>query len=257
MAGYLLLSVKMKNILILNLMWVFTMGASAADPKVPVSGEKLKVRFSPMYKTFGRKSTTKVVVVSGPVDVEMRNGHVSGRRWIATCGKYRFKLTIQNSPKVKITVAQLVERLQKLPVSYMAACVAVSDEKEDGIAVYADLGGAAAHGGKAYINIVPGANALVIAHEAGHTLEQVAREADAKILDTWEAAIKLDKISISKYGDHVRHEDVGEFAQLYAVCFSAGREHLVTLEKLSPRRFALWERMLTGVNPKNQKPNTK
>jgi hypothetical protein len=226
----------------------FAVEAGGADQKAPAANQKLKERFKPLYKTFGDGSTTKIKVVSGPEEVEMRNGRVPGKCWIATSGKHRFKLTIQDSPKVKITVEQLVERLQKLPSPYMAACVAVSDEKEDGIAVYADLGGAAAHGGKGYINIVPGANALVIAHEAGHTLEQVAREADPEILDTWETAIKADKVSVSGYGDHVRHEDVGEFAQLYAVCLGAGSEHLATLKELSPQRFALWERMLKGPN---------
>ena len=34
---------------------------------------------------------------------------------------------------------QVVERLQKLPMPYMRACEVVSDETEDGIAVYANL----------------------------------------------------------------------------------------------------------------------
>jgi len=126
----------------------------------------------------------------------------------------------------------------------MRACQAVSDEGEDGIAIYADLGGASAHGGKRYINLVPRANALTIAHEAGHTLEQVFRESHPKILDEWEQAIKADKISVSDYGDHVRHEDLAEFAQVYAVCLDAGPEPLAALKKLSPRRFALWEKIL-------------
>jgi len=204
--------------------------------------EKLKVRFGPLYGKFGQASTTKIEVLSGPKDVKMRNGGVAGKQWMAKSGKHRFKLTIEDSTKVKLD--QLVERLQKLPGPYMRACAAVSDEGEDGIAIYANLGGASAHGGKGYINIVPGANALVIAHEAGHTLEQVAREADAKILDKWEEAIKTDKISVSNYGDHVRHEDLGEFAQVYAVCLDVGPEQLAELKKLSPARFALWEAIL-------------
>ncbi|NQT37143.1 MAG: hypothetical protein HQ581_06620, partial [Planctomycetes bacterium] len=100
------------------------------------------------------------------------------------------------------------------------------------------------HGGQGYINLVPHADALVIAHEAGHTLEQVARKSDPKLLDKWEKAIKADKISISDYGDHVRHEDLAEFAQVYAVCLGAGCEPLATLKKLSPARFALWEKIL-------------
>ena len=213
--------------------------AAAAEPKPE---QKLKTRFRPLYKTFGQGSTTKVKVVSGPEAVKMRNGRVAGKRWLATCGTHRFKLTIQDSTGAKLE--QLVARLQKIPGPYMRACVAVSDEGEDGIAIYAKLGGASAHGGKGYINLVPRANALTIAHEMGHTLEQVARESDPKILDKWEEAIKADKISVSAYGDHVRHEDLAEFAQVYAVCLDAGTEHLSALKKLSPARFALWEKIL-------------
>jgi len=206
--------------------------------------KKLVDHFSALFGKFGQNSTTKVKIVSGPKDVKMRNGGVPGKQWIATCGKFRFKLTIQLSTKVK--VEQLVQILQKLPMPYMRACEVVSDETEDGIAIYANLGGAAAHGGKSYINLVPRANALVIAHEAGHTLEQAARESDPKILDKWEEAIKADKVSVSKYGDRVRHEDLGDFAKVYAVCLDAGAEHLARLKKLSPARFALWEEILTA-----------
>lgn len=233
---------KMKILAVVVLTLVVAAEAKAED--------KLKARFGPLYVKLGRNSTTKVEVVSGPQDVKMRNGGVSGRQWIATSGKHRFKLTIEDSTGFKL--AQLVEILQKLPGPYMRACVAVSDEGEDGIAVYADLNGARAHGGKGYINLVPRADALVIAHEAGHTLEQVARESDPKILDKWEEAIKADKISVSDYGDNVRHEDLGEFAQVYAVCLDAGPKHLATLKKLSPARFALWEKILK--EPDGDKP---
>jgi len=209
--------------------------------------KKVVDHFRELYGKFGQKSTTKVKVVSGPKDVKMRNGRVPGKVWMATSGKFRFKITIQNSTGVKLE--QVVQRLQKLPAPYMRACEVVSDETEDGIAIYASLGGAAAHGGKSYINLVPRASALVIAHEAGHTLEQAARESDAKILDKWGEAIKADKISVSNYGDRVRHEDLGDFAKVYAVCLGAGGQHLVRLKKLSPARFALWEKMLNAPSP--------
>ena len=175
--------------------------------------DKLKTHFEPLFEKFGCNSTTKVEILSGPEDVKMRNGGVSGKQWIATSGKHRFKLTIQDATEVKL--CWLIDHLQKIPGPYMKACEAVSDEHEDGIAVYADLGGARAHGGKGYINLVPRADALVIAHEAGHTLEQLATQSDPKTLDKWEEAVKADKISISDYGDHVRHEDLAEFAQVY------------------------------------------
>jgi len=226
---------KMKILAVMILTLALAAEALAED-------ENLKARFGPLYKKFGGNSTTKVEVVSGPEDVKMRNGGVSGRQWIATYAKQRFKLTIQDTTEVEL--GRLVELLQKLPGPYMRACTAVSDKGEDGIAIYAELGGARAHGGKGYINLVPHADALVIAHEAGHTLEQVARESDPEILDKWEEAIKVDKISVSDYGDKVRHEDLAEFAQVYAVCLDAGPEHLAALKKLSPARFALWEKIL-------------
>jgi hypothetical protein len=205
--------------------------------------EQLKVRFGSLYEKLGRHSTTKIDVVSGPVDVQMRNGRVPGKRWMAKSGKYRFKLTIQESTGIEL--GQLIGLLQKLPGPYLKACQAVSDDGEDGVAIYADLGGSRGHGGKGYINLAPHADALVVAHEAGHTLEQVARESDPDILDKWEEAIKADKISVSDYGDKVRHEDLGEFAQVYAVCLDAGPQHLATLKELSPARFALWEKILS------------
>ena len=230
----------MKNIIVAVIVaFAFAPGAKAE--------KKLFEHFKALFGKFGQNSTTKVKIVSGPKDVKMRNGRVPGKVWIATSGKFRFKVTIQNSTKVK--VEQVVQTLQKLPAPYMRACEVVSDETEDGIAIYANLGGAAAHGGKSYINLVPRAGPLVIAHEAGHTLEQKARESDPQLLDKWEAAIKADKISVSNYGDKVRHEDLGEFAKVYAACLSAGGEHLGQLKKLSPARFALWEQMLAPPAP--------
>jgi alpha-glucosidase len=218
---------------------VVATGVSAKD--------QLKSHFKPIFEKFGQDSTTKIKVVSGPEAVQMRNGRVAGKQWIATSGDYRFKLTIEDATGAKLE--QLVKRLEKLPSSYMSACVAVSDDGEDGIAIYANLGGARAHGGKGYINLVPHADALVIAHEAGHTLEQVATQSDPKILDKWDVAIKADNISVSDYGDKVRHEDLAEFAQVYAVCLDAGPEHLEELKKLSPTRFALWEKILNPYSP--------
>ena len=171
---------------------------------------------------------------------------------IPTEEKHRFKVTIQTATGFKL--CRLIERLQKLPGPYMRACEAVSDEGEDGIAVYAELGGARAHGGKQYINVIPRADAIVIAHEVGHTLEQVYRESHPKILETWEEAIKADKISISEYGDRVRHEDLGEFAQVYAVCLDKGPKPLAALKKLSPARFALWEKILKGPSDQDGLP---
>jgi len=210
--------------------------------------DKVTSHFRPLYATFGRNSKTKIEIVSGPKDVRMRNGRVPGKQWLARSGKHQFKLTIQDGTGV--TRDQLVKRLEKLPTPYMRACTAVSDKGEDGIAIYASLGGARAHGGQGYINIVPYVGALVVAHEAGHTLQQLAGALHPNILEMWKSAIMADKISISDYGDHAHTEDIAEFAQVYAVCLGEGAETLAALKKLSPARFALWEQIL---EPKQSK----
>ena len=101
--------------------------------------------FSELFGKFGQNSTTQVRIVSGPKRVTMRNGHVEGTQWMATSGGFWFKITIQNSTKVK--PEEVVERLEMLPMPYMRACEVVSDATEDGIAIYESLGGASAHGG--------------------------------------------------------------------------------------------------------------
>ena len=171
----------MKKIIVAVIVALAVIPGAMAEKKPEKKPEKrLKDLFRGFYGKFGQKSTTKVKIVSGPTDVKMRNGRVPGKVWMATSGEFRFKITMQNSTGVK--VEQVVQRLEKLPAPYMRARVVVSDKTEDGIAIYADLGGASAHGGKSYINLVPRASALVIAHEAGHTLEQKARNSDP---NTW------------------------------------------------------------------------
>jgi formylglycine-generating enzyme required for sulfatase activity len=230
---------KMKIIAVAILSLVVVAEAKAQDQIVS--------RLRPFYKTFGANSKTKLKIVAGPEDVQLRNGRVAGKQWIATCGDYRFKLSIENVTGVKLE--ELVGRIEQLPPSYMKACVAVSDEGEDGIAIYASLGGARAHGGQGYINLVDHAlrgplGAMIIAHEAGHTLDQVARNTDPEMMDKWDAAIMADKMSISNYGDHSNGEDLAEFAQVYAICEGEGQEQLDMLKKLSPQRFELWQQML-------------
>ena len=207
-----------------------------------IATDKITAYFRPLYAKFGRNSKTQIKIVSGPKNVKMRNGGVPGKQWVATSGKYRFKLTIEDG--TGISRDRLVARIKKLPPTYMKACQTVSDKGEDGIAIYASLGGSRAHGGQGYINIVPYAGALVIAHEAGHTLEQVAKASDPRIPDMWKDAIQSDKMPLSDYADHSWAEDIAEFAQVYAVCVDGGPEHVAKLRKLSPKRSTLWERIL-------------
>jgi len=218
---------------------VILASAVAAEAK---ERDDLKKRYQSLYKTFGRDSKTEIEINSGPHAVKMNRGGVPGKQWIASSGEYRFKLTIQDETGMKLD--ELLNRVQKLPAPYMRACQAVSDDGEDGIAIYVTIGGAAGHGGKTYINLARHANTLTIAHEMGHTLEQVYRESHPKILETWDKISKEDKISVSGYGDSACSEDIAEFAQVYAVCLDGGPEALAELKKLSPRRFVLWEKVL-------------
>lgn len=219
-----------------------TVCAAGTEEKKP----QVTPQFRHLFKTMGEKSSTEIDLVSGPEAIKMRNGQVPGKRWLARSGTVEFKLTIQDG--VDLEIETLIARLEKLPLPYIRAYEVVSDEKEDGVAVYKNLGGAAAHGGKKYINIIPGAGPMVLAHEVGHTLEQKAGESDSTILDQWEAAITADAISISNYGDQVRHEDLGEFSKVYAACLDAGEDQLSKLRKLSPARFKLWESILNDVD---------
>ena len=214
------------------------------------NAERLRDHFGDLYSTFGDNSTTEVSIVSGPEIVEMNRGATPGKQWIAVSGGYQFKLTIEDAV-TGVTIGELVSRIEELPEPYIRACKEVSDDGEQGIALYVDIGGATAHGGKSYINMVSGAGSSVIAHEAGHTLEQVARESDPTILDQWAAAILSDNVSVSGYGDQNTWEDLAEFARLYAVCLGAGSESLAELDSLSPMRFDQWEAMLYIDNTNN------
>ncbi len=97
----------MKILAIVILTLVVTLDVNAKD--------KITACLRPLYTKFGENSTTKIELVSGPADVKMRNGRVPGKQWIATSGKYQFKLTIQDGSGV--TVGELVKRLEKLPAS--------------------------------------------------------------------------------------------------------------------------------------------
>jgi len=210
--------------------------------KKEIKPKKLFQHFGELFHNSGVNNSHEVKIISGPTPVKMRNGRVEGKQWRATCGKYRFKLTIED--KTKLPLETLVKRIEELPLPYVRACEVVSDEREDGVAIYSDLNGAMAHGGKGYINTLPNAPSVVIAHEVGHALEQAARESDPRLIEKWTSAIESDNQSVSGYGDSSNTEDLAEFAKVYSVCFNAGPERLAELKKLSPRRFSLWEHIL-------------
>lgn len=214
--------------------------AGADEPPEPKP--TLERRFQALMKDFGKGNADEVVVLSGPKPVLMNRGKTPGREWRARIGETPFKLSIEDA--VKLEAKDLSDTLRRLPPAYRNVYRIVSDERENGVAVYADLGGDAAHGSKDYLNVVPGANGLVIAHESGHVLEQYASQDDPTTLERWKGAIAADGISVSPYGDTVVHEDLAEFARIYAQCLDAGAEHLTALKELSPRRTELWEKIL-------------
>jgi len=213
-----------------------------APEREPEVQRALHDQFRPLFNRFGSDSRTRVRILSGPSEIKMNRDQAAGREWLAASGDYRFKITIEDG--VDVSVEQIVRRIEQLPQPYVRGLQVVSEGTRNGLAVYRNIGGAAAHGGKEYINIVPGADARVIAHEMGHVLEQVATEKDPRTLEKWAEAARSDAISVSRYGDTVTHEDQAEFALVYAICLDAGGNHLDRLKALSPARFALWEGML-------------
>lgn len=74
------------------------------------------------------------------------------------------------------------------------------------------------------------------------------------MLDDWERLIPEHGISVSGYGDHVAHEDLAEFAMVYALCLDAGAAKIADLRRLSRRRFAVWETILAEA-PRLDPPN--
>jgi len=205
----------------------------------------LEKHFSALKQDFGKKNGQRTRILSGPLAVRMLRNQSPGKVWQASLGDTVFKITIED--KVKLDVTNCLARLEKVPSSYRRAFQIVSEGKKDGVAFYADLDGAAAHGSQDYLNLVPDADAFVIVHEAGHILEQRATVSEPKTLNQWNEAIAKDKISVSGYGDSVAHEDLAEFAYIYAVCLDAGKEQLAELKKLSPQRCLIWERILQSA----------
>ena len=220
---------------------LLTLGPATAAEKADKPA-KLMIHFGKLLGIVGKKNTDKVQLLSGPTPVAMLNDKSPGQFWLASLGAVKFRITIQDSTKLRVEDG--LERVQRLPLAYRAILPIVSESGKAGLAIYGQLGGAAAHGSQDYLNVVPGAGAQVILHEAGHILEQRVTSVRPDTLDRWKQAIADDKISVSDYGDHVAHEDLAEFSLVYAVCLDAGAARLAELQKLSPKRFALWADIL-------------
>lgn len=229
----------MRRVLLLFLLGAV---ASAQDKPAPAAPRLFDV-FRGVEKSLVRQG--RIQLKSGPRPVRMLNDKSPGQTWEAELEGVKFRLTIQDSSGLK--VEQLLERIERLPVAYRAILPIVSEPGKAGVAVYATLGGAAAHGSQNYLNIIPGAGTSVLLHEGGHVLEQRYTSAHPDVLDRWKEAIAQDKVSVSAYGDHIAHEDLAEFARLYGLCAQAGAAKLEDLRKRSPRRFEIWTEILKGA----------
>jgi hypothetical protein len=242
-------------LLAISILAVGVAGAAGkkAEAKMPKQ-KKLFDIFKPIMRDIGPCNVQKGVVLSGPVAMKMTNNKAPGKQWHVQLGQSKFKITIEDASKM--TLAQVLDWAERVPAPYRHALVVVSEKEKSGLAIYKTLGGAAAHGGQQYLNMIPlkpDRAASVIVHEAGHILEQRARTKEKDILDQWAAACKADQIDVSNYGNHVNHEDIAEFARVFAFCIdpAAGPAMKPALQKLSPKRFELWEHALkiSGAMP--------
>ena len=222
---------------------VFTLSIALSFIHVHANAQGNKYLVSD-YKQFcqnaGSKNTDKLKIVSGPTAAALKRGKSPGKTWLVSLGDTVFRISIEDQSRTEI--ADIAAKLERLPPLYRRAFEIVSEPGKDGVAIYKNLGGAAAHGSQNYLNIVPQASPSVYMHEAGHVLEQRARNQQVDILEQWAVALKADQVSVSRYGDGAAHEDLAEFAMLYAGCLDA--EKLNELKTESPKRFQLWEKIL-------------
>jgi hypothetical protein len=216
----------------------------AAKPKGKANGDKVYLMkvFRKNGLLLGKANKGKARIVSGPKAVALKRGKAAGKTWQVALGKHRFRVSIEDVTKLGIQAA--LKKIERVPPLYRRCFEIVSEQGKDGVAFYKSLGGAAAHGGQQYLNIIDRADAKVMVHEAGHIMEQRARDNETDILMRWERAIAKDDVSISRYGDRVSHEDLAEFAALYAFCLDSGNGELTKLKRKSPARYALWKRIL-------------
>lgn len=198
--------------------------------------------FGHLAESMGDKNEDGARILSGPEEVKLKRGLAPGKTWRVELSESTFRVSIEDVTGLEIEEA--LRRIERVPPLYLRALEIVSEEGKDGIAFYDDLGGAGAHGGQQYLNILFRVGAEVIVHEEGHIMEQRARDTEPDILERWGQASAADGVSVSRYGDSVVHEDQAEFAKVYALCLDAGSPLLERLKERSPERHALWERML-------------
>jgi hypothetical protein len=163
--------------------------------------------------------------------------------WEIALGESKFKVTIED--KVKTTIAKTLAKVEKIPPAYRRCLEVVSEKGKMGLSIYATLRGrAVAQGTQNLLRILPWVGAWSLVHEAGHILEQRARDTDENILWKNGVAKTHDNISVSNYGNGPIHEDQAEFARIYAICLGNTPADQARLKATSPYRYALWERIL-------------
>jgi hypothetical protein len=184
------------------------------------------------------------VIKSGPTAIKMGRGQM-GKEWVVKRDVYCFKITIEDTHTN--TIEEAMEAVSRLPVLYLVGLEIVSDENENGLALYKDLGGAAGHGGRTYCNLI-GLNLGVIIHELGHGIEQEVRlSVESDLLERWEKEAKnADPVTVSGYGNQNPWEDMAEFCKVYAVCLQTNK--LEELKEQSPNRFRIWDHCMKLVN---------
>ncbi|MBT3296057.1 MAG: formylglycine-generating enzyme family protein [Verrucomicrobia bacterium] len=216
--------------------------ASAAE-KAPLRDE-----FQNLYADFGQKTMVRLITISGPKAVTMRRDQLPGKQWMVTTGSYNFKLTIQD--KADCSIERLMGRLEKLPAIYLSAGVAASDDGEEGIAVYADLGGATSSGGLGTIDMLPTADAAAMVRALGRALAEEATSEDETVPEQWVAASKKDAMPVCAGVSSSWGAEIEAYAELYAVCMVAKQPYKLTLLGIrSHMRFALWTKMVASQVP--------
>ena len=166
-----------------------------------------------------------------------------GKEWFVRRDVYCFKITIEDTHRN--TIDEAMEAVSRLPVLYLVGLEIVSDENENGLALYKDLGGAAGHGGRTYCNLI-GLNLNVIIHELGHAIEQEVRSVESDLIERWEKEAWEKERTVSGYGNQNPWEDMAEFCIVYAVCLQTNK--LEELKAQSPNRFRIWDHCMKLVN---------
>jgi hypothetical protein len=201
----------------------------------------LSDQFTLLMKDF--PSAIDCEIISGPVEKKMNRGQ-QGKEWRVSRGVYCFKISIENGHSHSIGEAMTF--VSRLPEVYMPGLEIVSDAKENGFALYKDIGGAAGHGGRTYCNMI-GLDLGVLLHELGHAIEQEVRHCKPDLLERWlTEGVNGDKVSVSAYGNSNHWEDMAEFGKTFAICLKT--DQLAELKKLSPNRFRIWRDCLVQVN---------